>query len=80
MLQSKDRIHRLGLDANQYTQYYFIQNFYNYNNEYISLSERIYKRLKEKEETMNNAIENDVLEQQSSDEEDLELIFKSLLK
>lgn len=75
LLQSKDRIHRLGLEKDQYTQYYFIQNYYNYNNEYVSFAEKVYDRLKEKEEIMNNAIENDILEQQVSSEEDLKLIF-----
>lgn len=78
LLQSKDRIHRLGLAKDQYTQYYFMTNHYIYNNESVSISERIYKRLKEKEDVMLNAISNDVLENVSSFEEDLETVFKNL--
>jgi len=61
MLQSRDRIHRLGLKENAYTQYYYfmldgqegMQN---------TIDERIYVRLKEKEQRMINAIENGILE------------------
>lgn len=78
LLQSKDRIHRLGLAKDQYTQYYFMTNHYTYDNESVSISDRIYKRLKEKEEVMLNAISDDILENVSSFEEDLEIIFKDL--
>jgi len=78
LLQSKDRIHRLGLKDSQYTQYYFMQNTYLYNNENVSIFERVYNILKDKELVMNNAITNDILETLSSNEEDLNLIFKDL--
>lgn len=60
MLQSRDRIHRLGLDTNQYTRYYYLmtegskaQGGY--------IDQLVYKRLKEKEEVMMNAIEGNML-------------------
>ena len=78
LLQSKDRIHRLGLEDGQYTQYYFMNNYYIYNEQPISIADRIYTRLKEKEQTMLNAINNDILEHVTSYEEDLEIIFSEL--
>lgn len=60
MLQSRDRIHRLGLDTKQYTRYYYLmtegskaQGGY--------IDQLVYKRLKEKEEVMMNAIEGNML-------------------
>ena len=79
LLQSKDRIHRLGLPEGQYTQYYYLQNeFLTRNNEVYSLSHNIYGRLHEKEARMLEAIENDRLEELSSVEEDIDLIFSDL--
>ncbi len=57
MLQSRDRIHRLGLPDGQYTRYHYMllegqpdrQN---------TVDEKIYVRLKEKEQRMMKAIEN----------------------
>lgn len=80
LLQSKDRIHRLGLPEKQYTQYYFMQNEYVYNDQKTSLDERIYKRLTEKEKTMLEAIDNDVLGNMTSVNDDLELVFKNMFK
>lgn len=63
LLQSKDRIHRLGLPDGQYTQYYFLEEQYVTNDgEPFSLDEKIYDRLREKEQIMLDAIENNVLE------------------
>ena len=76
LLQSKDRIHRLGLADDQYTQYYFMKCNYTYNNDVVSIDGRIYGRLKEKETTMLEAIDNDILENVTSVEEDLQLIFR----
>lgn len=60
MLQSRDRIHRLGLPQNQYTRYYYLMT-----NGTIAeagfADHAIYERLKEKEEIMLNAIEGDLL-------------------
>lgn len=79
LLQSKDRIHRLGLSEEQYTQYYFLQNLFSINN-YIpySLDEQIYYRLVEKERIMLEAIDKDRLEIYNTSEEDLNLIFNDL--
>lgn len=79
LLQSKDRIHRLGLPEGQYTQYYYMQDFFktDLNDEY-SLDEQVYLRLMYKEEVMLKAIDNNELEPVYTPEEDLELIFKGL--
>ena len=61
MLQSRDRIHRLGLKDNDYTQYYYFM-LEGKNERQNTIDERIYDRLKEKEQRMLNAIENGVLE------------------
>lgn len=78
LLQSKDRIHRLGLKEGQYTQYYFLESNYVLNEEEYSMDKKIYDRLKTKERTMLDAIDNNVLEPVCTPEEDLELIFKNL--
>lgn len=79
LLQSKDRIHRLGLPSEQYTQYYFLQNvFENNEGEPFSMDKNVYNRLKDKEQTMLNAIDNHELEPIYSLEEDLNVIFKQL--
>ena len=78
LLQSKDRIHRLGLPEGQYTQYYYLQNWFNKNKLPFSLDEAIYRRLLEKEQTMLNAIDKDILEKMTTPEADVELIFKDL--
>ncbi|HFD1707684.1 TPA: hypothetical protein QFT34_002030, partial [Enterococcus faecium] len=76
LLQSKDRIHRLGLADNQYTQYYYMQSKYIYNEQVYSLDDRIYHRLMEKEKIMLDAIDHDILEKVTSFEEDLKIIFQ----
>ncbi|WP_419044068.1 SNF2-related protein [Enorma massiliensis] len=78
LLQSKDRINRLGLPKGQYTQYYYLQTVFSLNGKPWSLDENIYNRLKEKEQTMLDAIDRGVLEAGSTDERDLELVFKGL--
>lgn len=79
LLQSKDRIHRLGLPNNQYTQYFFTQEiFFTKDGDPYSLDEKIYLRLKEKEQIMLDAIENNMLERGNTTEEDLDLIFSDL--
>lgn len=80
LLQSKDRIHRLGLPQDQYTQYYFLQeNYQTFEGEY-SLDKKIYDRLQEKEQIMLNAIDNNILEILPSSEEELDLIFEEFDK
>lgn len=61
MLQSRDRIHRLGLPDGQYTQYYYFM-LEGERDGRNTIDEKIYIRLKEKEERMINAIERGILE------------------
>ena len=75
LLQSKDRIHRLGLPDDQYTQYYYHQISYQTEDGTWSLGEAVYQRLKEKEQIMLDAIDNHVLEAMPTSDEDLEKIF-----
>ena len=75
LLQSKDRIHRLGLKDGQYTQYYFLEDYYSGNNGIQSIDHKVYNRLKEKEQTMLDAIDNHILEPVYTPEEDLAVIF-----
>lgn len=60
LLQSRDRIHRLGLKDDSYTQYYFLM-LQGQPGERNTIDERIYYRLKDKEERMLAAIERGVL-------------------
>lgn len=63
----------------QYTQYYFLQEDYvTSDNNVFSLDRRIYDRLKEKEQIMLDAIENNVLERGMTTQEDLDVIFGEL--
>ena len=63
MLQSRDRIHRLGISPNQYTRYYYLQtkaeDILSSRPGYID--QKIYKRLKEKEQIMYQAIDDNTL-------------------
>jgi hypothetical protein len=78
LLQSKDRIHRLGLPQGQYTQYHFLQSVFDVDGADWSLDENIYNRLSEKEQTMLDAIDRGVLEVGSTDDHDLEMVFEGL--
>lgn len=78
LLQSKDRIHRLGLPEGQYTQYHFLQLNYQTEEGAWSMDEAVYQRLREKEQTMLDAIDNHVLETMPTSQEDLDLIFAKL--
>ena len=78
LLQSKDRIHRLGLPEGQYTQYYYLETGYQTDDGPWSMDQAIYDRLKEKEQIMLDAIDNHVLETMPTSEEDLEIIFEKL--
>lgn len=60
MLQSRDRINRLGLAENQYTRYYYMM-LDNNHIRYNSIDRKIYDRLKEKEMVMLEAIEGNSL-------------------
>ena len=79
LLQSKDRIHRLGLKEGQYTQYYFLHSIFLTRDGFeYSLDQKIYQRLLEKERIMLEAIDKDILESLGSIEDDIEIIFKDL--
>lgn len=78
LLQSKDRIHRLGLKDTDYTQYYYMQQVYKFNQGNYSLGERVYERLSDKERLMLEAIDNDKLEILPTDDEDLDFFFKNV--
>ena len=79
LLQSKDRIHRLGLPEGQKTRYYFMRQVFDRNGGRYSLDEVIYGRLKEKERTMLDAIDRGYLEGGYLDEDDVRIIFERLL-
>ncbi len=79
LLQSKDRIHRLGLPDDQKTRYYFMRENFLRDGRPISLDAVIYGRLKEKEQTMLDAIDGGYLEGGYLDDEDLRIIFERLL-
>lgn len=76
MLQSRDRIHRLGLPENQYTRYYYLQTkSEDKDSGYAGyIDEQIYDRLKKKEEQMYNAIDNNKLTIEFSENEIKEAI------
>lgn len=78
LLQSKDRIHRLGLPEKQYTQYHYMMTQYQTNDDYWSLNNEIYQRLKDKEQLMLDAIDNHILESMPTTDEDMEMIFNKL--
>lgn len=61
MLQSRDRIHRLGLKDTDYTQYYYFM-LEGQEGARNTIDERIYDRLIEKEQRMIDAIERGILE------------------
>ena len=79
LLQSKDRIHRLGLPQDQYTQYYFLKSEFETDEGIVSIDDNVYNRLKEKEQVMLDAIDNHVLEPTYTDQEDLDVIFGTIL-
>ena len=60
MLQSRDRINRLGLPDNQYTQYYYL--VLEGSGLADAIDQRTYDRLKEKEERMLKSIEGELIE------------------
>ena len=78
LLQSKDRIHRLGLPDDQYTQYHFLRSVFNLGENRWSLDANIHERLREKETTMLEAIDRGVLETCSADQDDLAEVFSGL--
>lgn len=76
MLQSRDRIHRLGLNQGQYTRYYYLQTTAEdtFSNRPGFIDEKVYKRLKEKEQVMYEAIDANTLSIEYSENEILDAI------
>lgn len=60
MLQSRDRIHRLGLKEGQYTRYYYLMTEGDRAHGGF-IDQAVYKRLKEKEQIMLDAIDGELL-------------------
>lgn len=75
LLQSKDRIHRLGLSNGQYTQFYFMGLRYSE----VSLDRNIYDRLKEKERNMLDSIDKNKLENVYATTDDISFILKNII-
>lgn len=80
LLQSKDRIHRLGLKQNQYTQYHYLELEFSYKGRDYNFDDRIYNVLLNKENNMLEAIDNNKLENVSTTQEDLDVILGDLKK
>ena len=76
MLQSRDRIHRLGLNNNQYTRYYYLQTASEDIDSFRPgfIDEKIYNRLKDKEKLMYDAIDDKTLSIEYSTNDILEAI------
>lgn len=60
MLQSRDRIHRLGLKPNQHTHYYYLMTCGDVAHKGF-IDQKVYDCLKEKEEIMKKAIDGQLL-------------------
>ena len=60
MLQSRDRINRLGLPDDQYTRYHYLMTEGDSAHQGF-IDEKVYRRLKEKEQVMMDAIEGPML-------------------
>lgn len=78
LLQSRDRIHRLGLPSGQDTRYYFLSETYQLGNKTYSMDQEIYERRQMKEQTMLRAIDAELIETQPTTDEDLDAIFAGL--
>ncbi|WP_086312307.1 hypothetical protein A5821_000084 [Enterococcus sp. 7F3_DIV0205] len=76
MLQSRDRIHRLGLEENDHTRYYYLQT----ESEPVTsgrpgyIDEKIYRRLKDKEQIMYDAVDDNTLSIEYSEDEIVDAI------
>jgi SNF2 family DNA or RNA helicase len=68
-LQSRDRIHRLGIEQDRQTNYYIMQSIYD--NE--SIDQHIYKILNEKKLRMKDSIDNALLLEKFNEEIEKEL-------
>lgn len=78
LLQSRDRIHRLGLPPGQDTRYYYLCEEYAGREKPYSMDREIYDRLQTKEQTMLRAIDAELIETQPTTDEDLDAIFAGL--
>ncbi|WP_459520349.1 SNF2-related protein [Lactiplantibacillus plantarum] len=67
MLQSRDRINRLGLPANQYTRYYYLMTKGDVAHMGF-IDNTVYKKLKDKEKVMINAIDGQLLVPEYTDD------------
>ncbi|MDU1586851.1 MAG: hypothetical protein E6860_15045 [Clostridium sp.] len=56
-----------------------MQSNYHFNEDEFSIDEKIYERLMEKERIMLDAIDNNELEEVTTSDEDLDLIFSKLM-
>lgn len=68
MLQSRDRIHRLGLKPDQKTRYFYLLTESGEEKENF-IDRKVYDRLKQKENRMMKAIDHGILEPDVSDDE-----------
>lgn len=77
MLQSRDRIHRLGLADDQYTRYYYLMTEGDAAHQGF-IDQQVYNRLKEKEKVMIDAIDGELLVPMIEDDylEDVKKILK----
>ena len=71
MLQSRDRIHRLGLEDNQYTRYYYLQTKCEPDDsgDLGYIDQQIYKKLETKSNIMYKAIDSNILSPEFSQNE-----------
>ena len=67
MLQSRDRINRLGLPANQYTRYYYLMTKGDVAHMGF-IDSTVYKKLKDKEQVMLDAIDGQLLVPEYTDD------------
>lgn len=77
MLQSRDRIHRLGLAPDQHTRYYYLMTEGDRAHQGF-IDKKVYERLKEKEEVMSKAIDGSLLVPEVTDDylEDVKRIIE----
>ncbi len=67
MLQSRDRIHRLGLKKTDETNYYYLMTVSDKENRNF-IDKKVYDRLNEKEKRMKDIIDSNILEPEFSDD------------
>lgn len=79
MLQSRDRIHRLGLKEDQYTRYYYLMTAGDRAHGGF-IDQPVYRRLKEKEQIMLDAIDGELLIPEVTDDylEDIKRVIQNV--